>query len=70
MNTRLSLVLKILSVAGTLCLGGTMVVYAQTGVAVGDKMAITVEVVGIDKADRTLMLLPNDKVLIRPRWLC
>jgi hypothetical protein len=61
MKTSVSMGLMILSVVGALALGGAMMVHAQGG---GQAVAITAEVVGIDKADRTILLLgPNDNVV-------
>ena len=59
MKKRLSIGLSVLSMVAVLALGVTTMVRAQ-GVELGDGVAITAEVVGIDKVDRTLTLLGPD----------
>ena len=59
MKKRLSIGLIVLSMVAVLALGVTTMVSAQ-GVEVGDGVVITAEVVAIDKADRTLVLLGPD----------
>ena len=57
MKTKLSFGLIILSMAACLALGASATGYAQEGVELGDGVAITAEVVAIDRVDRVLALL-------------
>ena len=60
MKSKVSFGVIILSVVAGLSLGSSVLVYAQAGIELGDSVAISAEVVAIDKVDRVLGLLGPD----------